>query len=328
MRLYNMRNILYILFFLSIGKFSYATNDNEIIINSVPIHFKNAKVINEHSTRIPFKLVDRLIVIEGNIKDKKGNFIIDTGSETMILNKAHFKIYPFQKEKKTTTGVINNIDNLFEKKIKKLSLKEFILHNKRSDIIDLSHIEKSKKIKLLGIIGYSILKDYEIFIDLYLNQITLTKIDSSGNTLNKNVYLEKIVDTVDFKLEKHTIVLNGYIGKQKIKFGLDTGAEFNQLHKRINKKALKHFYPKKRVKLVGASKRKIEVMYGDLFRIKLSDKIYFGPMKTMLTSLHNMNKAFGTNLDGILGHDFFAQKRVIINYKKEKLYFINYPLIR
>ncbi|WP_272148898.1 aspartyl protease family protein [Tenacibaculum aiptasiae] len=323
-----MRNILYILFFLSIGKFSYATNDNEIIINSVPIHFKNAKVINEYSTRIPFKLVDRLIVIEGNIKDKKGNFIIDTGSETMILNKAHFKTYPFQKEKKTTTGIINNVDNLFEKKIKKLSLKEFTLHNKRSDIIDLSHIEKSKKIKLLGIIGYSILKDYEVFIDLYLNQITLTKIDSSGNTLNKNVYLEKIVDTVDFKLEKHTIVLNGYIGKQKIKFGLDTGAEFNQLHKRINKKALKHFYPKKRIKLVGASKRKIEVMYGNLFRIKLSDKTYFGPMKTMLTSLHNMNKAFGTNLDGILGHDFFAQKRVIINYKKEKLYFINYPLIR
>ena len=51
-------------------------------------------------------------------------------------------------------------------------------------------------------------------------------------------------------------------------------------------------------------------------------------MKTMLTNLHNMNKAFGTDLDGVLGHDFFAQRRVIINYKKEKLYIIKYPLIR
>lgn len=323
-----MRNILNILFFLFLSKFIYATNDKEIIINSVPIHFKNAKIINKYSTRIPFKLVDRLIVIEGTIKDKTGNLIIDTGSETMILNKAHFKTYPFEKEKKTTTGIINFVDNLYEKKIKKISLKEFSLHNKSSDIIDLSHIEKSKKIKLLGIIGYSILKDYEVFIDLYLNQITLTKIDSLGNTLNKNVYLEKIVDTINFKLRKHTIVINGYIGNEKIKFGLDSGAEFNQIHKRINKKALKYFYPKKRIKLIGASKRKIEVLYGDLFRIKLSDKTYFGPMKTLFTSLYNMNKAFGTNLDGILGHDFFAQKRVIINYKKEKLYFINYPLIR
>ena len=51
-------------------------------------------------------------------------------------------------------------------------------------------------------------------------------------------------------------------------------------------------------------------------------------MKTIITNLNNMNKAFGTNLDGILGHDFFAQKRVIINYQKEKLYFIKYPFIR
>ena len=51
-------------------------------------------------------------------------------------------------------------------------------------------------------------------------------------------------------------------------------------------------------------------------------------MKTIITNLYNMNKAFGTNLDGILGYDFFAQKRVILNYKKEQLYFIKYPLHR
>ncbi|WP_299836862.1 aspartyl protease family protein [uncultured Tenacibaculum sp.] len=297
-------------------------------MNSIPIQFKNAQIINKYSTRIPFKLVDRLIVIEGKIKGKQGNFIIDTGSETMILNKVHFKTYSFEKEKKNTSGVINYVDDIFEKKIKKLSLGAITFKNKRSDIIDLSHIEKSKKMKLLGIIGFSTLKDYEVFIDLYLNQITLTKVDRNGNTLNDHVYLEKIVDSINFKLKKHTIVLNGYIGNEEVVFGLDSGAEFNQLNKRINKKALRHFYPKKRVKLMGASKKKIEVLYGNLFRVKLNDNTFFGPMKTMLTNLNNMNNAFGTKLDGILGYDFFAQKRVIINYKKEKLYFIKYPLVR
>ncbi|WP_159439354.1 aspartyl protease family protein [Tenacibaculum agarivorans] len=323
-----MNKLVYILFFFIVSKTVLATDDVKITVNSIPIYFKNAKTINKHSTRIPFKLVDRLIVIEGEIKNKIGNFIIDTGSETMLLNKVHFKTYPFEKEKKNTTGIIDFVDNPYEKRIKNLSLKDFTLHNKKSDIINLSHIEKSKKIKLLGIIGFSILKDYEVFIDLHLHQITLTKIDSQGNTLSKEVYLEKIVDSLDFKLKKHTIVVNGFIGNEKVTFGLDSGAEFNQINKRISKKALQHFYPKKRVQLMGASKRKIEVLCGNLFRVKLNDKIYFGPMKTMLTSLYNMNKAFGTNLDGILGYDFFAQKRVIINYKKEKLYFINYPLIR
>ena len=323
-----MAERFFLLILLVLYKVSIASADNEIVFNSIPIRLKNATIINEYSTRIPFKLVDRLIVIEGKIKGESGNFIIDTGSETMILNKVHFQTYPFQKATKTTSGILKNVDKLFEKKIEKLSLKELTLKDKQSDIIDLSHIEKSKKIKLLGIIGFNILKDYEVFIDLYLNQITLTKIDSDGNTLSDKIYLEKISDTLDFQLKNHTIVINSYIGKEEVRLALDSGAEFNQIHKGISKKALKHFYPLKRIKLIGASKKEIEVVYGNLFRVRLNDKTYFGPMKTMLTNLHNMNKAFGTDLDGVLGHDFFAQRRVIINYKKEKLYIIKYPLIR
>lgn len=323
-----MAERFFLLILLVLYKVGIANTDNEIVFNSIPIRLKNATIINEYSTRIPFKLVDRLIVIEGKIKGESGNFIIDTGSETMILNKVHFKTYPFQKATKTTSGILKNVDKLFEKKIEKLSLKELTLKDKQSDIIDLSHIEKSKKIKLLGIIGFNILKDYEVFIDLYLNQITLTKIDSDGNTLSDKIYLEKISDTLDFQLKNHTIVINSYIGKEEVTLALDSGAEFNQIHKGISKKALKHFYPLKRIKLIGASKKEIEVVYGNLFRVRLSDKTYFGPMKTMLTNLHNMNKAFGTDLDGVLGHDFFAQRRIVINYKKEKLYIIKYPLIR
>jgi hypothetical protein len=324
-----MCKVISLLFLLWVSFFSYANDIIEFNFHNIPIRFSNAVVVNEYSTRIPFKLVDRLIVIEGSIKNKKGDFIIDTGSETMILNKVHFKIHPYLREKKTeTSGILSMVDNPLEKTIKSLSIKDLTLENRNSDIIDLSHIEKSKKMKLLGIIGFNILKDYEVFIDLYLNQITLTKIDKSGNTLGKDVYLEKIVDSLDFKLKKHTIVIDGFIGKENVRFGLDSGAEFNQINRKINKKALKHFYPKQRVKLSGASGKKIEVLYGNLFRVNLSKTIYFGPMKTILTSLHNMNKAFGTNLDGVLGYDFFAQKRVIINYQKQKLYFIKYPLLR
>jgi hypothetical protein len=209
-----------------------------------------------------------------------------------------------------------------------MRLNNLDLNDLNSDVIDLSHIEKSKKIKLLGIIGFSILKDFEIFIDLYLNQITLTKIDKFGQKLIKEDYLEEIIDTVQFSLKKHTIVIEVSINNEKLLFGLDTGAELNQINSSINKKVLSSFRPKKRIKLIGASTREIEVIYGNLYKVKLNDKNYFGPMKTILTNLSNLNKAFGTDLDGILGHDFFAQKRVIINYKKQELYFIKYPIFR
>nr|WP_247672729.1 retropepsin-like aspartic protease [Aquimarina sp. MMG016] len=182
---------------------------------------------------------------------------------------------------------------------------------------------------LLGIIGYDILKDYEVFIDLHLNQITLSKVDRYGNKLDQNrIYLEKIVDSIDFKLRRHTIVVEGFINDKKVTFGVDSAAEFNQINKDLDKDALKSFYPKKRLTLMGAGNGMIEVMAGKLYRVKLSKTIYFGPMNTVLTNLHKMNQAFGTNLDGVLGYEFFAQKRTIINYQKEKLYFIDYPILR
>lgn len=318
-----MLRLFYSILFFTMGITLVHANEG---VTKPPILFKNAEIINEYTTRIPVKLIDNLIVVEAELQNIKGNFIIDTGAENMILNKVHFSnLYEHQKKESASSGVLQAIDDIYQKQIKELALNSFKLQNKTSDVIDLSHIEKSKKIKLLGIIGYSILKDYEIFIDLYLNQITLTKVDKFGNKLNENVYLEKIVDSLDFTLKNHTIVVNGTVNNQKVKLGIDTAAEFNQINKNINKKALRYFIPKQRLSLTGASNKTIRVMAGKLHRVKLSETIYFGPMDTVLTNLNAMNEAFGYDLDGILGYAFFSKKRTIINYQKEKLYFINYP---
>lgn len=318
-------SIILILFFCGIS--SYA-NEGVYFKNKL-FHFTKAQRINEYTTRIPFKLVDRLIVIEGELKGKKGKFIFDTGSEKLLINKVHFSDLILHDDKtSTTTGVMDYVDNPIQKRIQNFSLKGLSLQNKTSDLIDLSHIEASKKIKILGILGYSILKDYEVFVDLHLNQITLTKTDAKGNTLGKDIYLEKIVDSISFKLKKHAILIDGYINKKKARFALDSGAEFTQINNRIHKQSIKAFYPKGRIILRGASDKKLEVIQGNLFRVQLSKTVYFGPMKTILTSFMRINEAFGSKLDGILGHDFFAQKRAIINYKKQKIYFINYPIIQ
>ena len=318
-----MRNTFVILLFCTLQLFGFNKETHQLL------SFPQAELLSSNTTRIPFKLVDHLIVIEAQLLNQKGNFIIDTGSETLILNKNHFKgrnsILDIPKE---TTGIIDFIDNPLEKRLREFIIKDLVIQNKFSDVIDLSHIEISKKMHLLGIIGYDILKDYEIFVDMHLNQITLSKVNYNGEKLDDSVYLEKLIDSVDFKLKKHTIVIEATVNGQKLKFGLDTAAEYNQLNKKSNKEALKHFFPKRRMQLIGASGKKIEVLAGKLYRVKLTESIYFGPMQTILTNLNQMNKAFGTNLDGVLGYEFFRQQRTIINYKKEKLYFVKNPLYR
>ena len=292
----------------------------------IGIVFPKAEIINEHTVRIPFKLIDHLLVIEAEVLDKKGNFIIDTGSKALLLNRAHFPIgYPFRKKAENVSGVLNDVDIPIEREIKDFYIKSLNLKDKISDIIDLSHIEASKKMHLLGIIGFDIMKDYEVFIDLYLNQITLSKVDKNGNKFDKIVYLEKIADSLNFNLIGHAILLSSEVNGKKLSFVLDTAAEVNQINKSVGKLALKNFIPSQRLKLSGASGKEIEVLAGKLHRVKLNDHIYFGPMYTILTNLSRMKHAFGVEVDGIFGYEFLKQKRTIINYQKEKLYFIDVP---
>jgi hypothetical protein len=296
---------------------------------SIEILFPEAEFLNHYTARIPFKVIDQLIVVEAEFLNQKGNFIIDTGSETLILNKNHFpKGQRLTKKKTKTTGVTRILDQPYERKLNEFILSTFSLKNKKSDVIDLSHIEKSKKMHLLGIIGYNILKDYEVFIDLYLNQITLTKVDKNGKKFDTKVYAEEIIDSLDFQLKKHTIVVPGFINGQKVRFALDTGAEFNQLNKNSHKKVLEKFRPMRKLSLIGAGNKKMRVLAGKLYNFRMSETQGVGPMYTIVTNLRKMREAYGTSVDGVLGYEFLKYKRTIINYQKQKLYFIKSPIFR
>jgi len=295
----------------------------------IEILFPQAEFLNTYTARIPIKIIDQLIVVEAEFMNQKGNFIIDTGSETLILNKNHFpKGQRLAKKKTKTTSVTRIIDQTYERKLTEFILSTFSLKNKKSDVIDLSHIEKSKKMHLLGIIGYNILKDYEVFIDLYLNQITLSRVDKNGVRYDQKVYAEEIADTLDFQLRKHTIVVSGFVNDEKVRFALDTGAEFNQLNKNSNKKILKKFRPIRKLAMVSADGKKIRVLAGKLYSFRLNETIGVGPMYTIVTNLRKMQEAYGTSIDGVLGYEFLKYKRTIINYKKEKLYFIKSPIFK
>ena len=289
------------------------------------LHFPNAEYIAENTVRIPFKLIDHLIVIEAEIQKRKGNFIIDTGSEKLVLNTIHFKTMNSMPSYARHSGVSSDIDEVRIKWLKKLLVKNFSIDNIKSDIIDLSHIEKNKKMSLYGIIGYNVLKDYEIFIDFHLKQITLSKINNNGDKIDKLPYLEEITDTINFKLKKHTITLTSYINDQKLNFGLDTGAEINLLDKSVSKRVFENFKTPKRIIMTGAGKKKIEVLAGKLHKVKLTNTIYCGPMRTIVTNLDNMKVTYGAKLDGILGYEFIAMRRIILNYKKKQLYFVKLP---
>ena len=119
-----------------------------------PIIFSKAEFLNANTTRIPFKVIDQLIVVEAELLGRTGNFIIDTGSINLILNQKHFgKRHSYRLDNLDRSGVHGSIENVEQQILNAFKLNAISVKSLNADVIDLSHFEDSKKMNLLGIIG-------------------------------------------------------------------------------------------------------------------------------------------------------------------------------
>ncbi len=285
--------------------------------------FPRGETVSIHTIRIPFELAGRLIVVQAKVEGLIGNFILDTGSGKLILNARHFE-GSLSRHNIASVGTTGAVEEASARRVRAFSWDSLSFGKIQAHIIDLNHIEEKKNIEVLGLIGFEVLKDFEVLIDFQLQQLTLTRLDEKGERLDSLAILEEPEDSLDFQLKGHVIILDGWVERTPVQFGLDSGAELNLLHSRAKRRILNHFKISKRVNLNGMGAREVEVLAGKLYRFRCNSRIRCSGMRTLLTNLDEINAAFGAGLDGLIGYEFLCMRRTIINYKKEKLYFLKW----
>lgn len=284
------------------------------------LHFPEAVVVNPNTIYIPFNLVGRLIAVEARVDTLEGTFVLDTGAERLLLNQRYFSRPSASSSQVSAVGNTGQVVDVDQRWIDTLHLDNLFFKNVQTNVVDLSHIERKKHIRLVGILGYNVFKDFELFLDFQMQQIVLTRLNRKGFRIDRNAIWETPIDSVDFRLARHFIVLKGKVGEAQLRFGLDSGAELNLIDRRVKRKVLDNFEIVKRVRMLGAGKNTIEVVAGSLQEVEIGQQ-RTESMRTLLTSLSEMNVNFGTRLDGVLGYEFLSTRRTLINYKRKKLYF-------
>ncbi|MCB9287919.1 MAG: hypothetical protein H6560_11430 [Lewinellaceae bacterium] len=287
------------------------------------IEFPRRTSLSRHTIRVPFELAGRLIVVEAAVEGISGNFILDTGSSHLILNASHFD-GGLSRRTVAAAGSTGSVEEASIRPVRDFVCDSLFFDNLQAHVIDLSHIEEKKNIRVLGLIGYEVLKDFEVLIDFQLQQATLTRLNEQGERLDSLAILEEPEDSLSFQLKGHVIILDGWVDKTPVKFGLDSGAELNLLHSRVKRRILNHFKIARRANLNGIGGQSVEVLAGKLYRFRCNNRIRCSGMRTLLTNLDDINASFGTQLQGLVGYEFLCTRRTIINYKKEKLYFLKW----
>lgn len=268
---------------------------------------------------VPFQLLVGLVVVKAEVDGQRGSFIVDTGANGLVLNERYFEPDRYLAEQQGV-GLAGETSALGEREVDSLALEELVFRGVQAQTINLEQLEQNKKTKILGLIGYELLRDFEILFDYGNRILTFSKIDPNGNLLTPLPHTSNKVDSLDFRLGNFIPVIEVTVDGVTQKMGLDTGAEYNLLNTKRWKDIRSSFKILRTIQIANTSEARVEALAGRLSRLVFKDKYHCRSMLTVLTNFKALETIYGTRLDGILGYEFLATWRISINYKKQQLF--------
>ena len=178
---------------------------------------------------LPFHLIDGYIFIDGQVNNRKGKFMFDTGTPFAFLINNHF--FSLAKDKYLAEGSAGSGQFLVlytQNTAVSVNLMEQIKFDKLKSLphTNFDFIEKSVLKDFLGMAGHGFNKDY-LFIINYDNQtIDFHSFKQDDKTLGSYINKNKIIVTLPFTArdDGRKPELEFLIGNEKITGLFDTGS--------------------------------------------------------------------------------------------------------
>ena len=292
------------------------------VVNSLFILLISASnILFAQRAILPIQLAGKLIMLEGSINGKKGNFILDTGASGLVLNDKYYNGNQYHAMK--TFGVNGKAARL-QTKVVDLQIGKLDWKNVKAALISLEHLEQSKGKTILGLLGASLFHKSELIIDFRNMEIQISRIDQWTSVKNRGWQNENTAAVLPFKLKGGMPAIEVSVNGLIYKFGLDTAAETNLMKARARKK-LKHLLSREKTTLLrGVNNAVKKVHSAKLDQMEIGD-FQCGLMKTLFTDLNTLNQsARGARIDGLMGFELLRQFKVAINYKDKNISFWPY----
>jgi len=273
---------------------------------------------------VPIKRAGNLIIIEAQLDTLIGNFVLDTGAPGLVLNETYFRDAAHSDNKEV--GGIGGKTHAFSTIVNNLSILDLHYDRLKADVTDLSGIENSKGIKILGLLGTRLFSKFAITVDLFNNVLYIHKLDDKGEIIpGERVFGHSDMKT-SFKLLDDVIFIKGSVNDNDMWFAFDTGAECNLLDYDNFKKLARKMRVISHRTVTGIGGSQYESSFAFFDNLVIGNYL-FKNNHVMFTRLDEVGKAYNSTVDAILGNDFFSRGIFTINFVKKdfEMYIYTYP---
>lgn len=257
---------------------------------------------------IPFELLRGMIVLNAEIDEQVGQFILDTGAPMIVIND------------QPAAGAWQGASFQQAVAVGYTRVKEFAWagdeqHALEALVVDISHLETAIQRPLEGMIGYNALNQYELFFD-YERQ-SIMRCSPRKNILHQSA---KPLISLPIEFFDHLPVITVQIGNKKLRFGLDTGACANLIDPSVLAQldeADITTLPQEEIQGLDQAVTLTEAVMIDQIQIKHHS---LESVKFLATDLSALRAASNHWLDGLLGYEFLKRLKFSINYPKGRMY--------
>ena len=256
--------------------------------------------------KIPFELVNGLVLVSASINGDTGSFILDTGSPMVVVNPRNVEgLQPVNTQQSYAfRGRPVKVNHFSWAGIEREGMDALAM--------DISHLENASHRKILGVIGYEVLNKYEVMFDCR-NQVLLLY-EPRNSWIHER---ETPLFSFRFQMRDELPVIKARIGGKKVHLGLDTGGTTNLLSEKLLEQipaaSIGKVKQEKVLGLANIPEYKKSAMVGDI-------EVDGQPLHTssfLFTDLSHLND---THIEGLLAMPFLSKFRFSINFKTKRVY--------
>lgn len=257
---------------------------------------------------IPFELVNGLIVVEAEINDTVGNFIVDTGSSDFIINSV-----PIAGGKNASFASLGTGHMQSEVMVEHLRIGDLSQSKIKAFTADLVTIEEYTSIKIMGILGANVFAPKSLMID-YNDKILQISEESVSERLYEDMYALK------FKIYDNVPHAKVNIQGKTYEFILDSGATSHFVDASLIESLASGYqktFVKKRIATAFSYDTKGDVISIDSLGLgnkKLTD------VRAIMLHFNKLNEGSDRKVYGLIALNNLSD-RIVVDLKKNILLF-------
>ena len=282
-------------------------------VNKAVKYLKEGKTAEEnYKVTLPFEIKNGYIIVQANIKNKDYNFILDTGTPSLVSKKLAEKLNLKVIDSVKASDVFNQKQANKYTRIETVKIGTLDFVDTVALINDFNSIPMWSSLNIDGFIGANLMQHAIWDIDFNQKEITITDNESKLNLPEETLENKLFIGTAG--LPSIAAKING---KKVWNFAVDLGYNggivipFTEFEKQIENDQILDFEKSNTQGVIG--------VYGKQNTARESYTGVINEIEFGNSTLQNQKVYSEQFLDKIFGLDFFRNYRVIINWDSKKI---------